>query len=368
MSEIKKNPFTPSFGSIPLHLAGREIMLDEILRGINNGPGDPYRSTIFVGARGSGKTVLLARIAEEAASNGWISLNVNADNEMLDEILVQIRDKAVELLTPEILSRITSISFAGFGLSRELTQNTKKSTWRSEMTTILKELNNKGVGLLITVDEVSVSIDALKTLIVNFQHFVRERMDVALIMAGLPHKVSSLLRDDSISFLRRAFQHHLEPIDESEVRYSLKKTIELAGREIETTALEIASLNTKGFPFFIQLIGYQMWRQNPENVCITYNDAIEGIKLAQIELDRMIYETTIRELSDRDVDFLVAMLDDDDYSNMSDIANRMKVTSKYAGVYRQRLITHGIIGSIGIGKVAFELPFFREFLESKYHS
>ena len=84
MADLYKNPFTPTFGSIPLQLAGRDSVIRDILDGLDNGPGDPNRATIFVGARGSGKTVLLAKIAEEASANGWISANVNAAPDMLD--------------------------------------------------------------------------------------------------------------------------------------------------------------------------------------------------------------------------------------------------------------------------------------------
>ena len=62
---------------------------------------------------------------------------------------------------------------------------------------------------------------------------------------------------------------------------------------------------------------------------------------------------------------LSAMLDDKGYSNISDISSRMGVTPKYAGMYRKRLIEHGIIGSAGYGKVAFALPMFREYLQNR---
>jgi len=137
MKERLKNPFTPTFGSIPLQMAGRDSIIRDILDGLDNSPGDPYRATIFVGTRGSGKTVLLAKIAEEASANGWVSANVNADPDMLDELLVQIRDNAKEFLAPESLSRITSISVAGVGVSRSVGQSSQKTTWRSEMTSLV---------------------------------------------------------------------------------------------------------------------------------------------------------------------------------------------------------------------------------------
>jgi len=365
MTENIKNPFTPTFGSIPLMLAGRKEVMNNILAGLDNGPGDPNRATIFVGARGTGKTVLLAKIAEEASARGWISANVNANPGMLDEIIIQIKDNAKEFLAPESLSYITSIGLGSFSISRSTKASARKSTWRSELTAIIKELNEKGVGLLITVDEVNIETEEMSSLVVAFQHFVRERREVALIMAGLPQKVSDLLRDDSISFLRRAFQHHLNPIEESEVRYSLKKTIEFSGRKIENIALDLAAKKTEGFPFLIQLIGYQMWRQNPGRKQITFEDAVEGVVAAQVDLERMVFARTYRDLSDKDLAFINAMLDDSEYSKMSDIAERLNVSTKFASVYRKRLIEQGIIGSRGHGKVAFDLPMFKEYLQNR---
>jgi len=63
----QKNPFTPAFGSEPMFLAGRERIIEDIIGGLENGPGDPNRASILVGPRGSGKTVLLTRIAFEAS-------------------------------------------------------------------------------------------------------------------------------------------------------------------------------------------------------------------------------------------------------------------------------------------------------------
>ena len=79
----------------------------------------------------------------------------------------------------------------------------------------------------------------------------------------------------------------------------------------------------------------------------------------------MILDITYRELSEKDIAFLAAMLDDNEYSTISDISSRMGVTSKYAGMYRKRLIEHGIISSSGYGKVAFDLPMFREYVQNR---
>ena len=50
--EYSKNPFTPTFGSVPPFLAGREHILRDINRGFINGPGDPNH---FYWRKGNGQ-------------------------------------------------------------------------------------------------------------------------------------------------------------------------------------------------------------------------------------------------------------------------------------------------------------------------
>lgn len=57
------------------------------------------------------------------------------------------------------------------------------------------------------------------------------------------------------------------------------------------------------------------------------------------------------------------MLADGGESKIADVAERMGVKSNYASQYRARLIEQGIIGERGRGRVGFDLPYFKEYLE-----
>jgi hypothetical protein len=235
------------------------------------------------------------------------------------------------------------------------------------MTAIIDVLNEQGIGLLITVDEVSPDLPELKTLVVAFQHFVRERRDAALLLAGLPHNVSELLSDKTISFLRRAFQHRLDPIGDQDVETSMKKTIAAEGKMIEPNALRNAVKSTGGFPFLIQLIGYHLWEQSGQVKNITSAHVEMGISAAHEDMGRMIFDTTTRELSETDIRFLLAMAaDGDDVSQMSNIASRMGVTADYVSQYRLRMIEQGLIVPIRRGEVAYAIPMLREYIEKMY--
>ena len=361
----KKNPFTPSFGSIPPLLAGREQILQDILNGLDNAPGDPYRTTIFVGARGTGKTVLLAKLAEEAAAQGWISANVTANEGLLEEIIMQVKDNAVDFLSTDSLSRITKIEVAGFGVSRSGADKPER-TWRSRFTAMVKELNEQEIGLLITVDEVDAKCAPLRNLVDTYQHLVRERRNVALVMAGLPNNISQLLRDEKISFLRRAFPYRLDAVAEDEVAFTLRKTIELAGRSIKPEALRLAAASTKGFPFMIQLVGYNIWRQSPQNKAISLEDVEFGIKLAEGDMQRMIFDSTIQDLSEQDIRFLVTLARINSESDTAQIASAWGKDVNYTSKYRRRLLEQGIIGERVLGKIDFDIPMLRGYILERF--
>ena len=358
------NPFTPSFGAEPLVLAGRARIIQDITDGLQNRPGDPNRSTLFSGPRGSGKTVLLAKIAEEAQQLGWVTAQVVAVEGMPERLLEEIRNAGAEYLAPQLRTRTTGISIHGTGFTREAIDN--DTTWGQKLNDLVDKLNSKSVGLLITVDEVSANAPGIVSLATEYQLMVMRKKNVALIMAGLPSQVSQMLRADNISFLRRAFQHKLDSVTIQDAEVALEQTIVVSGRTIQPDALRLAANFSQGFPFLIQLVGYHLWRQSPKRRSIDLTDAQNAVKISQGDMDRMILENTIHEISPKDLQFLLAMTLDGEYSTIRDIITRTGATPSLAAKYRSRLLEQGLIGEAGRGRVRFELPLLREYLLTHY--
>ncbi len=217
------------------------------------------------------------------------------------------------------------------------------------MNGIFKQLEKHDIGLLITIDEVTVDLEEMLQFASVYQHFVREGKKVALLMAGLPYKVSALLRNDSVSFLRRSQYHQLGRITDVEIANAFRKTVEAGGRSITPEAL----------------VGYRTWDVSENSPKISAPDVQQGSLLARMELRDRILETTYRELSDKDIEFLLAMLPDSGPSRVSEIAKRIGVASNYASQYKRRLLEDGVIGERGRGLVGFDIPAFREFLSEK---
>lgn len=361
--EYSKNPFTPTFGSIPPFLAGREHILRDINRGFINGPGDPNLSTIFTGARGTGKTALLSLLSETALEHDWIAANVSAMPGMLEDIIERTKESADSYLS-QPHARINGVQIGPVGIDWTYAQEAQ-GNWRTRMNSIFRQLEKHDIGLLITIDEVTVDLDEMLQFASVYQHFVREGKKVALLMAGLPYKVSALLRNDSVSFLRRSQYHQLGRITDVEIAIAFRKTIEAGGRSITPEALEDAVKAVDGFPYMMQLVGYRTWDVSENSPKISTSDVQQGSLLARMELRDRILETTYRELSDKDIEFLLSMLPDSGPSRVSEIAKRMGVASNYASQYKRRLLEDGVIGERGRGLVGFDIPAFREFLSEK---
>jgi hypothetical protein len=90
-----RNPFTPSFGSTPPLLVGRNDLIEQFAEGLDNGPGAPGRASLYTGGRGVGKTVMLNAAEDEARRRGWLVISEAATPGLLDRL---VRDHLPRLL------------------------------------------------------------------------------------------------------------------------------------------------------------------------------------------------------------------------------------------------------------------------------
>lgn len=357
-----ENPFTPTFGETPIHLAGRTQLTSALHRALESSARRPELTSVFYGARGTGKTTLLSVTARLAQQAGWIPVRVAALPGMLKDIEITAYSAAEHLLPGPASTRISRVGIPSV-LDIELERtHTTASNWRSRMTTLLNHLEGVGSGLVITVDEIDPSLEELTLLTSVYQIFVSEGRRIALVMAGLPGSISELLGSKHVSFLRRAQLHHLGPITNSDVREALVKTIEDGGRSIGSEALDMAVEAIGGFAYLIQLVGYRAWDITPTAEEITAADMRLGIDSARAQMEDHVIAATYRELSAGDIAFLEAMAQDQGDSTTRDITARLGWSSSQVGQYRKRLIDAGAIGARRRGVVGFELPYLKSYV------
>ncbi|WP_082748070.1 ATP-binding protein [Nocardioides jensenii] len=359
------NPFTPTFGTSPPLLVGRDSDLEDFREGLRDGPGSPERATLVTGLRGTGKTVMLNAYEDVAGVEGWLVISETATPNLIDRIIHEQLPRLLADVDPrQTTSHLTGVSLpGGFGADREVSErHAPRAGLRSQLTLLTDVLGERG-GVLITVDEVHrKGVGELRELGMTIQHAFRERRNVAFVGAGLPSAVDDLLSDEVSTFLRRADRRHLRTVRPEEVTEGLAVPIRAAGRDITPEALQIAVTGTGGYPFMIQLVGLHVWRADSAATVIDPDQARRGVDHARRKVGQLVHASALADLSDVDRSFLAAMAHDDSSSRMADIAARLGVSPAYAGQYRMRLIAAEVIEPRGHGLVNFTLPGLRDYL------
>ncbi|WP_083372788.1 ATP-binding protein [Paraoerskovia marina] len=258
-----KNPFKPTAGARPPVLAGRQDDLDLIDESLDSGPGAPGRLALVTGARGVGKTAMLAAIADLVATKAqWVTITETAHPGLTERLReTALRRDAATTHDPDV-GRITGITLPGnIGLHREAPRQPAE-TMRTALVRLLDTLDRYDTGLIATIDEVQGGrLGELREVAATFQHLTGGGRNHALILAGLPSAVSDVLNDSVLTFLRRAEPITLSAVSPDDVRAALADPIEASGRAIDADALELAVEATGGYPYLIQLVGYQVWRR-----------------------------------------------------------------------------------------------------------
>jgi hypothetical protein len=361
------NPFKPSFGVSPPLLVGRDEAIAEFGGALDDGPGSSGRATLYTGARGAGKTVMLNAIEDEAKGRGWLVVSETATKDVIERLTQSRLPELLRQFDPDAIKRrLTGITIPVSGGSVDwetLEAHVAKVDLRRQVEHLTDLLAENEAGLLVTLDEIHRGpIDDLRELATVVQHAFREERELAFAAAGLSASVSSLLSDDVLTFLRRADRYHLGSVELDEVRRALKEPIEANGRQVTPDALDAMAEATQGYPFLIQLVGSRCWRISPRAPEIIPADVKAGVEAARLRLGSLVHAPALKDASDIDKSFLLAMATDEGSSKVADIAERLGVDSKYVGVYRSRLIEAELIEPAGHGYVDFTLPYLRDYL------
>lgn len=361
------NPFKPSFGVSPPLLVGRDGLIEDFEEALEDGPGSAGRATIYTGARGSGKTVMLNAVEDRARAHGWIAISETASPGFVERITSQHLPKLLNNFDPEAVRRRFS-GFTGPLGSGGLTWATHEAHiadagLRNQVELLTDLLAENQTGLLITVDEIHQNqIGELRDFATTVQHAFREGRELAFVGAGLASAIRDVMNDEVLTFLRRAERHPLGSVGREDVKRALAEPLEEAGRGAADDVLAVMVDGTRGYPFLIQLVGAQTWRLHPSEPEISMDDARQGVANALRRLGSLVYEPALADASAIDKSFLLAMAKDDGPSRMADIQHRLDVDVNYASQYRLRLIAAELIEPARHGYVDFALPYLREYL------
>lgn len=173
------------FGKVPAYMAGRELIIENMVQAFDVAGSNPDLCSIFVGARGTGKTALLTYLGHRAEQMGWVVASATASNGMLDDIEQRVRAASAHLISAASSKKLAGANIASLGgISWENIE--PSANWRSRMNLILDQLNEANTGLVISVDEIDPSIPEMVELVTTYQHFVRENKKSCSYNGGPP--------------------------------------------------------------------------------------------------------------------------------------------------------------------------------------
>ncbi|MBO4857635.1 MAG: AAA family ATPase [Treponema sp.] len=338
----ENNPFTLSFGKSPNELISRYEYVEEIVHTFKSS--NPVSHACLIeGIRGSGKTVLMTTVEKELLKEkDWIVVDINSTQDLLSDFAIRLVDACKKFT--DILKKGFNVSVAGFGIGLNGENQNRNSI--SIINEILEGLKKKNKKVLITIDEV-MNGDSMRHFASEFQIFLRKDYTVFLLMTGLYENIFSIQNDPSLTFLLRTPKINLAPLSLLQISKQYQKVFDI---DIEL-ARKLAKI-TKGYAFAFQALGllYFDYRTSLslEEILIKFDDL----------LDDFVYRKIWEGLSEQDRNVILAITDSK--TKVSEICQKVNMTSSTFSKYRERLINRGLIASTQHGYVELILPRFAE--------
>lgn len=381
-----RNPFAPGAGAPPPELAGRDELREDVRVALERiRRGNPAKSSLLLGLRGVGKTVLLDRMRADAEDAGIHTLTIEApENRSLPAILSpQLRISLLRLSRQEQakdLAQRALRGLAGFagaskvkyrdievGLDFEpepgLADNGDlEHDLQALLEAAAEAARAAGTALAMFMDELQyVEEDQLAALIAALHRAAQRRSPVVLVGAGLPQLRGQM--GSAKSYAERLFDFPaVGALAKTDAERAIAKPLRDEGIDITQDALDRIVERTEGFPYFLQEWGKHSW-DVANSSPITIDDVETASITAVAALDAGFFGVRFDRLTPAEKRYLRGMAELGPGSHRSgDVADVLhrKVTS--LAPTRAQLIAKGMIWSPSHGETAFTAPLFDAYM------
>ncbi len=350
-----QNPFTTTFSKTPEYTYIDTEKAEEILENFSyDRPSESvYKIT---GVRGSGKTVLLAKIEEELRSgiykaDNWLIFDVNPTRDILGQIAAMLVKEGfggkTKSGTGVNLSATVLGTGGGFGFSSE--KNMEFFDIGVEVENMIQQVQKKNKKILIGIDEVSKSDEMVK-FASEYGRWLRAGYPVYFVCTGLYENIQELSNVKNLTFFRRATTIKTEPLNMIRMSEMYKSKLKVESAQ----AVQMAKL-TKGYAYAFQELGVLCFKKKDEE---SFEDILSKLKA---ELFAYSYEKIWEEMTEMDR-FLASLLTEKEEYKREEVLKLMGDKSGSYSMYRDRLLKRGILDSRQ-GYISFALPFFAEYIK-----
>lgn len=378
-----QNPFSPGAGTPPPELAGRGELIEEarimIGRALN---GRSTQGMLMTGLRGVGKTVILNELMRMAEEKGALPLFVEATAEStLSELLAselkklffslnRIAGAADKVKKGLVVLRnfigTIHLKVGDIGLDIEpfagIADSGNIETDLADLFECVAEAaKEKKKAVLLLVDEVQyLPKKELGALIMAFHRLQQRQLPFAVIGAGLP--MLAELAGKTKSYAERLFLYpKVDALSFDATRQAIESPFASCGVQVERTAVEKVYGQSKGYPYFIQEWGYQIWNRVERKRVDA--DVVDKVR-AKVEkrLDENFFHARLERLTTGEKDFLYGMSLCSGNIHVADVAKALGSNVASLSKRRASLLAKGMIYSPRYGELAFTVPMFGQFM------
>lgn len=386
-----KNPFSPGAGTPPPELAGRSAILEDVmvaLERVKNGRSE--KSTLLVGLRGTGKTVLLGEIQHLAEARGYRTVFIeaveNRQKKALPELLIpHLRRVLFDLNRGDIISEkakralrvfksfihAIKVKIADIEFSLDMDAETGEADsgdLEADLSALFVAIGeaakDRNTAIAIIIDELQyLDEKELSAMIMAIHRVSQKSLPLILIGAGLPQLVGKA--GNSKSYAERLFSYpEVGALSEKDAKIALQTPVEQLGIHFSPEALNIIYNTTKGYPYFLQEWGYHAWNEAKAGSSkITADDVKKANELSISNLDKNFFRVRFDRLTPAERKYVRALAEFGGKPQRSgDIANKLGKTVEQVAPLRAQLIYKGMIYSPAYGDTAFTVPLFEDFL------
>lgn len=342
-----RNPYVPAFGTPPIAYIHRYNDETKIINDFCSQNAVPM-SYMIIGARGTGKTVLMHEMANRFETfPEWVVIRMNPNMDMLDSLMKKLAGH--KKVTPVIKSMQINLSFFKIGI--EMSSNQIRDV-EDAITEILRGLKKKEKRLLVIVDE-ATNTPSMRAFASAYQNLIGQKLPVYLLMTGLFENISNLKNEKNLTFLYRMPRIHLQPLDLTAISENYKEAFLLQDDEAERMAAF-----TKGYSYAFQLLGDLAWQNDGH-----YQKELDAYRSA---LNEMVYDKVWEEMTglDRDTAYGIAVSKE---GKVKEIREILGWDTNSFSPYRDRLLKRGILQTARYGYLEMALPYFKGYVLEHYN-
>ncbi len=268
----RKKPFTPGTGHAPEHIAGRDDVFDVLEDALQSiAPSevqeedallehDSMPPIVITGPRGVGKTLLLRWMQKRAQEMKIHVARLEYVKDLtagdaLDNLFDEIAGGDASLL--ELVKGFNlSVGPLGGGVDLGAATRTYKNVLQGRL--------RQGPLVLLMDEAHHYQAKYMGLMLQVGQRLITEEYPLVMLLAGTPDLPGYLMNIEA-TFMARSRRIYINLLATEESKDALSKPFTDRGIEVEPQALELMWSMTDNYPYFVQLVGAEVWEALPKD-------------------------------------------------------------------------------------------------------